>query len=369
MPELRKDVTTNTWVIIASERGKRPHDFTFRADERVPRACPFCPGHESETPPEVLALGRPQGADAPDTPGWEVRVIPNKFPALAHVALPDQEGGTAAELGAAAQTDLVRKGSEAGGAGPAAPAVDVGADRLYLHMPAVGAHEVIIESPQHDATVGSYTIHHLRLILQAVLARYQALSRVPGLRYFQAFKNFGRIAGASLEHAHSQLMVTPMIPPATEAMIIAGQQYFRAAGNCPLCDLVAEESRLKRRMVWQSQYFLMFCPYASRFPFETWIVPCLHQPYFGSLADHAEALTSLAEAVQYLLQRVEAEFGPVPYNITLHTAPWEPGHEAYLHWHLRFTPRLTIIAGFELGTGVYVNPTAPELAAEVLRNS
>ena len=332
LPELRKDPLSATWVIIAAERGKRPHDFTPSADADRPRpkhleTCSFCTGNEAKTPPEILAY-RPVGN--PNGPGWRIRVVPNKFPALEPGGSPD---------------------------GPTAG--------LYRRMAGVGAHEVVIESPDHSASLADYLAGHLAEVWHAIWERHQDLRRDPRLKYVQVFKNVGATAGASLEHPHFQIVATPLVPAAVQEELTMADRYWEATGRCVFCDLMREERAAAERLVAESDRFLAFCPYAARMPYETWILPRSHQPDFGSLSQ-AEG-SDLAAILRSVAGRLENSFRSPPYNLILHTTPLAGGHERSYHWHLELLPRLTVVAGFEWGTGYYINPTAPELAAQILR--
>lgn len=327
MPELRQDPVSLRWVIIATERAKRPSDFKPpRNDEKGGAGCPFCPGHERETPPEVLAF-RASGT-APDTPGWQVRVVPNKFPALS----PGQD-------------------ITAGNAG------------LYRTMKGYGAHEVIIEGPDHNTFFADLPPAHAIQVLKAWRQRYLQLSRDEKLQYVQIFKNHGRTAGASLEHPHSQLIATPLVPVTVSQEVARFESYTREQGNCLLCVLADGELDNGARAIGFNKEFLAFCPFASRFPMETWIVPRRHQVGFGDCDDGQ--LEHLAAILQATLARLKKAAGDPPFNLVLHTAPLHREGVSY-HWYLEILPRLAIVAGFEWGTGMYINPTPPEIAAQAL---
>ncbi|HHY47039.1 MAG TPA: galactose-1-phosphate uridylyltransferase [Firmicutes bacterium] len=333
MSELRADPLSKTWTIIASERGKRPSDFKVAHEARDPRPgqCPFCPGNEAMTPPEVLALGRNGGGA--DTPGWSVRVVPNKFPALR----PDS-GDEPLTTG-----DILK------------------------HMPGIGAHEVVIESPDHEAGWGDHSQEQMEAILKAVLLRMKELRKDARFKYFQFFKNAGRVAGASLEHAHGQILVTPNVPVAVAEKLSVARDFHRENGSCVYCSVIKIEQEARERVVFESPYFIVLAPFASRFPYELLLLPLHHSHDFESLEDNREAQSDLARVFRSVMKKLDDAFDYLPYNLVLNTAPWEVGHEEYYHWHVEILPRLTIIAGFELGTGFYINPTAPELAARELK--
>ncbi|MEW6106458.1 MAG: galactose-1-phosphate uridylyltransferase [Bacillota bacterium] len=339
MPELRRDPASRSWVVIATERSRRPSDFRVPRDERKGGVCPFCYGNEHMTPPEVLALGR--DADAPNEKGWSVRVVPNKFPALT------LDAGDGAGDG---------RGTGGGPDGPRG---------LYSHLPAVGVHEVLVESPDHDSTFGTHSQSQMEDVLEAMVARARALSRNDRLSYLQIFKNWGRVGGASLEHTHCQLIATPIVPAVIEEELAVAREHYDRTGECLYCDIVRAETEEGARVIEKSDHFLVFCPYAARLPFETWVVPVAHGARFEDI-DGAE-LADLARVLRRTVRRFELAFEALPYNLIWHTSPWTGNFGAYYHWHLELVPRLAILAGFELGTGYYINPTAPEAAAASLR--
>jgi UDPglucose--hexose-1-phosphate uridylyltransferase len=328
MPELRQEPITKNWVIIATERSKRPSDFSVKKEKRKGGSCPFCKGNEGKTPPEIMAY-REEGTK-PDTPGWWVRVVPNLFPALAKTE--------------AGETDE---------------------QNFYLTKPGAGAHEVLIESPEHDASLETHSLQHVREIFHAWRDRYQALINEEPIQYIQIFKNEGSVAGASLEHPHSQLIATPLIPPVVDEELKGAQEHYQEHGNCIFCEMIKHELEVGTRIVANNDHFLAFCPFASRFPFETWIIPQQHQAGFDLIND--QQLHGLSMIVQEVTQKIRGSLHQPPYNMVLHSAPAGHSDAADYHWHLEILPRLTIVAGFEWGTGIIINPTPPESAAEYLR--
>ncbi|NPV69415.1 MAG: DUF4921 family protein [Firmicutes bacterium] len=325
MPELRKDILTGTWVIIATERGKRPHDFARPAETKKGGTCPFCYGNEGLTPPEVLAY---RDGSPPDTPGWSIRVVPNKFPALS--------------------PDLARE--EPRYVGP------------HLVMNAAGGHEVLVESPRHDSSLGTHDVDQVELVIRALKDRIRAYGRGGRVEYVQAFKNSGATAGASLEHTHFQLIALPVTPGVVQAEMRGLNRGN--GGDCTLCDVLRYESENGDRIVDESAGFIVYCPVASRFPYETWIAPACHLPRFEETPE--DLSRELAAVLRNTVRRLEAAFDNPPYNLILHTAPFGAAGDGF-HWHIEILPRLTIAAGFELGTGYYINPTPPEMAAPLLR--
>jgi UDPglucose--hexose-1-phosphate uridylyltransferase len=327
--ELRKDPVTNRWVIISAERAKRPSDFGSKPLPRPSGVCPFCPGNEGATPPEVMAYRN--GGEPPNTPGWHVRVIANKFPALM------REG------------NLSRQ-----------------SEGIYDKMQGVGVHEVIIESPDHDQTLGTMPPQQVEEVLSAFRERILDLKQDPRLQYVLIFKNHGEAAGASLEHPHSQLIATPIIPKRVREEVDGARQYYDAKQRCVYCDIIREELTQTRRVISMNDHFVAMAPFASRFPFETWVVPRTHYAAFEETP--TEEYASLARIVQETFQRVERVLSNPPYNVVIHNAPFGEDDRLHYHWRLEITPRLIRLAGFEWGTGFYINPTPPEEAAQHLRD-
>lgn len=330
MPELRQDPITKRWVVIAAERNKRPQDFKVIREERKPGVCPFCEGNEKKTPPEITAYREP--GTAPDEQGWWIRVVPNKFPALTY------EGNLITTR-----------------------------DQFYTKMSGIGAHEVIIESPDHQMSLEKHSIHQLQEIFRAWRERLENLLSDSRINYVQIFKNAGARAGASLEHPHSQLIATPIIPPVVEDELEGAREYFEKEGKCLFCEINSFELSNKTRVVIENEEFCAYCPYASRFPFETWVIPKGHQASFTYLDDYL--LNQLSLILKETMQKIVTSLNRPPYNLVLHTAPKGYLESPYYHWHIEILPRLTTVAGFEWGTGIYINPTAPEVAAAFLREA
>jgi UDPglucose--hexose-1-phosphate uridylyltransferase len=327
MPELRKDPVVERWVIIATERARRPMDFAPEtAKPRGPDGCPFCPGREDRTPPELYRAGGSE--DGP----WTVRVVPNKFPAL----------HTDGEVHAAGEG-------------------------IYDRMDGVGAHEVVIETPEHVAGLESLPVSHVGEVLVAYRERLLALRKDPRLEYVLIFKNHGVAAGASLEHPHSQIIATPILPELIAEELEGALRYFRMKERCVWCDVVRQERRDGTRLVLEEDGFVAIAPFAPRFPFETWILPTAHRASFEGLG--GDETDSLARLLRDLVARLGRLFDDPPYNFALHTAPLKAGEPEHYHWHLELMPKLTQLAGFELGTGFFINPTPPEDAARFLRGA
>jgi len=338
MSTLRKDPVSNGWVIIAEERNARPHD--FRDDSAPPRravSCPFCGGNEAQTPPEILAF---RGEESlPNTSGWSVRSIPNKYAAL-HI-----EGG------------LDRRG-----------------DGIFDQMNGIGAHEVIVETPEHDGHMAYYSREKMEEVLWMCILRYRDLFQDKRFRYIQIFRNYGVGAGASLEHPHSQLIALPITPRWVKEELSNALAYYRLKERCLFCDIVNQETRDRQRVVFENDSFVTIEPFASKFPFETWLFPKEHIHDF-SLTDK-DQLTDLAQALQRTLYAIAECLGDPPLNYIIHSAPRFTEYDLRVsditvemdyHWHIEIFPRVTRMAGFEWGTGFYINPMVPEKAAEELR--
>lgn len=328
MPELRKDPIIGRWVIISTERGKRPSHFGQTEKLVSPKACPFCPGNEAATPREIIGY-RPDGSE-PNKPGWSLRVVSNKYPALI------------------IEGDLDREPKG-----------------IYDRMNGIGAHEVIIEAPQHEYDLVDLPLQKIKDVLWAYRERYLDLQRDPRFKYILIFKNHGSAAGASVEHSHSQLIATPVIPKRVAEELIGAKKYFDYKERCIFCDIIRQEITDKERVVFENDSFIAFAPYASRFPFETWLMPKAHICHYVDI--DIDMHTELAAILKNVLARLKTGLANPAYNYILHTAPVGNEYREYFHWHIEIIPKLTKVAGFEWGTGFYINPTRPEDAAKFLR--
>lgn len=331
LPELRRDPITGRWVIISTERSKRPTAFVRESVTiRGPIPCVFCPGNEGKTPPELLVYGRNGGA--PNTPGWALRVVPNKFPALGIEGNLDREG-----------------------------------DGLFDKMNGVGAHEVVIETPDHKSSFSSLADKAVEDVFSAFRDRMADLKNDRRFRYILLFKNHGEAAGASLEHSHSQLIALPIVPKQVVEEVDNCKSYFGEKERCLFCDVIRQELEDKSRIILQNSEFIALAPYAPRFPFETWILPSRHASAFENTP--GTLYESLARIFRDLLGRLDRALLNPAYNYLIHTSPIGEETNDYYHWHIEMMPRLTKIAGFEWGTGFYINPTPPEEAARFLREA
>jgi UDPglucose--hexose-1-phosphate uridylyltransferase len=317
-------------VIIAAERRFRPRDFDAQRGTPAdgPELCPFCPGHESYTPPEILAYRAP-GTTA-NGPGWWTRVVANKFPAL------QIEG------------ELERRG-----------------EGIYDRMNGIGAHEVIIESPDHSKELSELSVEDIERVLLAFRERMRDLKNDLRIRYILVFKNHGAGAGASLEHGHGQLIATPIIPKVVQEELDGALRHYRLKERCVYCDIVEQELREGRRLVREEDGFVAIAPFAPRFSFETWILPKRHQASFDE-TDTA-SLAALARILRDTLGRLRRALDKPNYNFLLHTSPCRESQLEHYHWHLEIFPKLAHVAGFEWGTGFYINTTPPEESAKYLR--
>ena len=332
MPQLRQDRTTKEWVIIATERSKRPHDFKKGkpvAERPIYKEdCPFCAGNEHLTPHETLAYR--SGGHA-DSKGWWVRVVPNRFPALS------PEGS------------LERKEEK----------------EFFRMMDGVGIHEVVIESPLHNQFLPLMEDKQVEEILLAYRERYLALREDPRIKLIIIFKNHGEAAGTSLEHPHSQFVGTAVVPSNIRRKLEEAARYYDDHGCCVYCDLVEEELSFGKRIVMDTEKFVVLQPFASRSPFETWIIPKEHQASFGLIS--MEDSKKFAKILRTTLFKLYSKLNDPDYNFVIHTAPIKDEGEDYYHWHLQITPRLTTPAGFEMGSGIFINVSLPEETAQFLK--
>ncbi len=330
MPELRKDPVTGRWVIISTDRAKRPQDFVREQPKKKDGICPFCPGNEARTPPEILAF-RPNGTGR-NTPGWSIRVVPNKFPALG------------------IEGDLNRQG-----------------EGMFDKMNGIGAHEIIIETPEHEASLATLPDKQVEDVLWACRDRMLDLEKDNRFRYILVFKNHGEPAGASLEHSHSQLIALPIVPIRVKEEVEGSKAYFADKERCIFCDIARQELEAAVRVIAESPDFLVVAPYAPRFPFETWVLPKQHESAFED--SPMKLYAGLAHALKDTLQRMDQVLEHPSYNLVLHTSPVRELKNDYYHWHVELMPKLSKVAGFEWGTGFYINPTPPEESAAFLREA
>ena len=337
MPELRRGPIADRWVIVAPERAKRPSDFVASEKEKngqSPDDCPFCVGNEDKTPPEIYRASNEDGS-------WQVRVVPNKFPAMHDYP----------ELGRTA------------------------VDGFYERMNGVGTHEVIIESPEHERGIPDLPLEDVRTIIDTYTVRLRELRKDDRYRYILLFENHGKRAGASLSHPHSQIIATPIAPQLIRDELQKARAYYEEKERCLFCDVMIMELQSGERIIEETDEYVAFTPYASRFPFEITIMPKKHAHDFADMCD--EQRREFARILKRTLYRLKQLLGDPPYNLVLHNSPnpiprpGKPGYWATLqydyHWRIEILPRLTTVAGFEWGTGFYINPMPPEDAARYLK--
>lgn len=329
MPELRKDPITGGWVIIAVERGKRPADFTSPPVQRKRGGfCPFCPGNEYTTPDEIMAF-RPQSSQGPSD--WTLRVMPNKFPALQIQGLPEKSG-----------------------------------EGMFDKMNGIGAHEVIIETPDHQLSLATMPLKSVEDVLWAYYQRLTDLKRDLRFKYVVIFKNEGEAAGASLEHSHSQVIALPIVPKLVKEELDAARNYFEFKERCIFCDVINQELEDGKRVIYENSDYVAIAPFAPRSPFETWILPKEHASSFYPVNN---SFVNLAHILQTILKQMDRILDMPPYNFIIHISPFKDETNEYFHWHIELMPKLVKIAGFEWGTGFYINPTPPEEAAKFMREA
>lgn len=320
-------MVSKEWVIIATERAKRPDQFLQKKEGKksLPlhkEDCPFCPGNETMTPPSLFSIEK-NGA-------WSLRVVQNKFAAL--------------------QNHLTTERKHEG---------------RFLKVDGFGIAEVVIETPLHHRTIATMDLEEVRNTVIAYKERYSALSKTGKIDLVTIFRNYGEGAGTSLEHPHSQIIATPIVPPHVRNSLYQSQLACDTFGDCIYCGMMEEEQRRQARVVEETKYFLVLCPFASRSPFETRVYPKIHRSSFVNLSD--EELMEFASVLQDTLKRLYVGLNDPDYNYIIRSAPSEDNDVKYHHWYVVIVPKLTTAAGFEIGTGIYINTTLPEQCAEFLR--
>ncbi|MBU2541661.1 MAG: galactose-1-phosphate uridylyltransferase [Candidatus Omnitrophica bacterium] len=341
MGELRKDPVLGRWVIIATERNKRPDAFVSEKKESPPdniEKCPFCVGKEKITPPEIYSLRDPN--TKPDEPGWRIRVVPNKFPALS-IDIPIEKKGFG----------------------------------LHDMMTNFGAHEVVIENTDHHKEIKDQSIDEIVDVISVLQYRIEDLHKDHRFRYILVFKNKGSNAGASLAHPHHQIIALPITPKRVKEELKGANLYFKMKERCIFCDLMEQEKSWGERIIYENDAFISFCPYASRFPFEVCIMPKEHSIDFYD-PKIKQDIRSLADILKVILARYNKVLNDPEYNYIIHASPnrfsrtgyWQTIEQDY-HWHIELFPKLTKVAGFEWGSGFYINPVSPELAAKYLKEA
>jgi UDPglucose--hexose-1-phosphate uridylyltransferase len=328
MPEFRKDPFVDRWVIISTERAKRPVGYGSSGEVSDAGECPFCAGHEAMTPPEILVLR--SESEAPNSPQWSVRVVPNKYPALVR----DGSG-----------TQIVNE--------------------LYAAEAGIGAHEVIIESPSHVTDMALLSDKQFETILRAYSDRITDLRGDRKLRCVLIYKNQGPEAGATLEHVHSQLVALPMVPKQLREEIGAAKTYYESKKRCVFCAVIGNETKGHERFVVENDRFIVVCPFAPRFPYETWILPKRHASFFERNSQQDQR--DLARILREILRRFKHWLSNPPFNYVIHSNPLDQDGNDYYHWHIEILPKLIQVGGFEWGSGFYINTVTPEQSAGLLR--
>jgi len=326
MNELRRDPITGRWIIVFLDKIPAVSDFKVEPHAKKKEGCPFCWGSESFTPPEIIAH-RKYGA--PNTPNWTVRVVPNKFPALRIEGELNKEG--------------------------------IG---IFDMMNGIGAHEVIVDSPDHFRDMADLKCPEIEEVVWAYLARSMDLRGDKRFKYILIFKNYGKSAGASLEHPHSQLIALPVVPKRVIEELHGAERYYDYRQRCVFCDMIRQDKEEKSRIIYEDERFIAFCPYVSRFSYEVWVLPKNHRSDFANMPrDH---VPGFARAMKNALARIKTLLSDPSYNFIIHTSPIN-GHEREdYHWHVEIMPKLSKVAGFEWGSGFYINPVPPDVAAKNL---
>lgn len=328
MPEMRFNLVTQDWVIIATERAKRPEDFIKKDSSRkeIPsyvETCPFCPGNEHMTPPETYVINGEKG--------WQVRVTPNKFAALS------SEGSLERNI-----------------------------EGIKRSMSGVGIHEVIIESPLHNMGIALLPQNNVRDIIKAYKDRYNDIYNDPRVRMVIIFKNHGEAAGTSLEHPHSQIIGTPVTPGEIRHRVEESMRYLDVTGSCVFCDLLRDELKDGSRVIMNGEHFVSFIPYAALSIFHTWIFPKRHHASFGSITDGE--ISDLSNILKGTLSKIYHGLDNPDFNYAIRSLRDINGDIEYFHWYISIIPRVTRMAGFELGSGMFINTSLPEKSAEYLGN-
>jgi UDPglucose--hexose-1-phosphate uridylyltransferase len=328
MPELRQNIITREWVIIAKERARRPDQFVAPKKESADLPaydphCPFCPGNESMSAAETFRIA--------DREGWKVRIIGNKFPALS------QDG------------DRVRK-----------------MDGIFRSMSGVGFHEVVVEHRRHDLSPALYSVEDLTTVLSAYRQRYVQMRKDLRVEAIIIFKNHGESAGTSLIHPHSQITATPIVPTQIRHRMDEAIRYFDETGDCVFCTTLKRELEDRHRIITSTESFVAFIPYAALSPFHLWIFPVRHCSSFDEIEEHE--ITDLAATLRTVLGKLHFGLNDPDYNFSIRSIPAREGQREYFHWYLTIIPRIVRTAGFEIGSGMYINTAIPEESARFLRD-
>jgi len=328
MSQLRRDPITGRWIIVNYEKVIAPEEFSFEkvVKSNDTQTCPFCQGNERLTPPEIVAHRK---IGKPNSPGWTIRVVPNKYPAL------EVKG------------DLKKVGLG-----------------VFDKMNGIGTHEVIIDIPGHMPDIADISDSQAEEVIWSYLGRSTDLEKDSRFKYILIFRNYGKSAGASLEHPHSQLIALPIVPKRVNEELHSSLEYHHYKDRCVFCDILNQELMDKERIIDENESFILFCPFVSRFPYEMWIMPKRHESHFTSLLK--EEVKPLGIILRNAMKKLKKLLNDPPYNYIIHTSPINGFEKDYYHWHIEIMPKLVNVAGFEWGSGFYVNPVPPEVAAKNL---
>ncbi|MFH1709541.1 MAG: galactose-1-phosphate uridylyltransferase [bacterium] len=333
MPQLRQNPATKEWVIIAIERAKRPEEFQVPEEAEVPetlKTCPFCAGNESLTPDELFAFRTYD--TKPGTPGWWIRVVPNKYPALV----------------------------------PAGDIKRMQAENFYRYMDGVGSHEIVIESPEHNKSIATMDQKQVEELFLAYRERFIFLKKDPRFEMILIFKNHGKEAGTSIRHPHSQIVAAPITPNHVRHYVEETMRYFDDNGECVYCSILQKEMG-KERIILETDNFAAFIPFAARSPFEIWVMPKKHASAYEHISEIE--IKELAFVMRQTLKKLHKALNDPAYNFVILSAPCHEEELEYFHWYIQIVPRVASVAGFEMGSGVYINTVIPEEAAKFLRET
>jgi len=331
MPELRKDPLSETWVVISPERKRRPQFFKSAGEDVLSTEdCPFCPGNEDMTPPEIYSLR--DGGSPANKPGWKLRVIPNKYPAFR------VEG----------QLDRFAEG-------------------FYDKMNGIGAHEVVIETHSHSKGIDELSVEAAADIFITIKRRILDLKQDMRLQYIQVFKNHGSMAGATISHPHSQIIALPLVPQRIKERLSHAENHFKVKNRCLFCDIIHHEREFRKRIVMENNDFIVLSPFAPRFPFELAVYPVHHKSSFHEMDDNA--FYSMALIFKDMMARLNKVLEKPAYNLALFNTPFGVDCRDYFHWHFEFIPVISGTGGFELSTQSYINPIPPEEVIEIFSRS
>ncbi|KAJ9558995.1 hypothetical protein OSB04_013609 [Centaurea solstitialis] len=337
-PEIRKDAINNRFVILSPARSRRPSDFKSKPQSKsdsnpssgAQPQCPFCAGNEHQCAPEIFRV-----LEDDSMSDWKVRVIENLYPALSR------------RIEVKSELQEYRQANGTAG---------------EVSLGGFGSHDVVIESPVHSVHLPDLSPAGVAVVLLAYKKRIEQICVDESIRYVQVFKNHGASAGASMSHSHSQILALPVVPTTASARLDSMKEYHNQTGRCSLCDIQKD-----KLLIDESTHFISIAPFASTFPFETWIVPRHHSSHYHELNE--DKAIDLGGLLKLTLLKLSLQLNDPPYNFMIHTSPLQvtSSQLPYTHWYIQIVPQLSTIGGFEMGTGCYINPVFPEDAAKILR--